>query len=104
MVSLTTYNPIDGTVAVLIWMCIHVRAFALTRVMSCSGERAGWTGDSAFASESECFDFDTGAFFSQFMKQIRQGQCADGTIGNVVPATDPRRDGGQDLFGVCRAT
>ena len=37
------------------------------------GERAGWTGDSAFASESECFDFDTGAFFSQFMNQIRDG-------------------------------
>ena len=74
-------------------VCIRV-LLNLTRVMLPSGERAGWTGDSAFASESECFDFDTGAFFSQFMNQIRQGQCADGTIGNVVPATDPRRDGG----------
>ena len=27
------------------------------------GERTGWTGDAAFASESELFDFDTAAFF-----------------------------------------
>jgi alpha-L-rhamnosidase len=65
------------------------------------GERAGWTGDSAFASESECFDFDTGAFFSQFMNQIRDGQCSDGTIGNVVPSTDPRRDGPLPFGGNC---
>ena len=31
------------------------------------GERNGWTGDAAFASESESFDFDTGAFFSRFL-------------------------------------
>ena len=65
------------------------------------GERAGWTGDSAFASESECFDFDTGAFFSQFLGQIRDGQCPDGTIGDVVPSTDPRRDGPLPYGGNC---
>lgn len=57
------------------------------------GERAAWTGDAAFASESECFDFDTGAFFTSFLAQIRDASCADGTIGNAVPQTDPRRDG-----------
>lgn len=67
------------------------------------GERAGWTGDSAFASESDCFDFDTGAFFAQFMNQIRDGQCADGTIGDVVPSTDPRRDGPLPYGGTCSA-
>ena len=65
------------------------------------GERAGWTGDSAFASESECFDFDTGAFFTQFLGQLRDGQCPDGTIGSVVPATDPRRDGPLPSGGNC---
>ena len=65
------------------------------------GERAGWTGDSAFASESECFDYDTGAFFTQFMGQIRDGQCPDGTIGSVVPSTDPRRDGPLPFGGNC---
>jgi len=57
------------------------------------GERAGWSGDAAAASESECFDFDSGAFFTQFLTQIAQTSCAaDATIGNCVPNTDPRRD------------
>lgn len=29
------------------------------------GERNGWSGDAAFACESETFDFDTAAFFSR---------------------------------------
>eukprot|EP01079_Euglenida_sp_SAG-EU17-18_P005441 gene5441-971_t len=57
------------------------------------GERAGWSGDAAAASESECFDFDTAAFFSQYLAQIAQTSCqSDGTIGDCVPNTDPRRD------------
>lgn len=31
------------------------------------GERAGWTGDAAAASESEMVDFNAGAFFSQLV-------------------------------------
>jgi alpha-L-rhamnosidase len=57
------------------------------------GERTGWSGDAAFASESELFDFDTGAFFSQFLVQIQQLQCTDGSIGSCIPNTDPERDG-----------
>lgn len=57
------------------------------------GERAGWTGDAAFASESELFDFDTAAFFTQFLTQMTQLQCTDGTIPSCVPNTDPNRDG-----------
>jgi hypothetical protein len=34
------------------------------------GERNGWTGDAAFASESECFDFDTAAFFSRSVQNV----------------------------------
>jgi len=57
------------------------------------GERGAWTGDASIASESECFDFFTGAFFTEYLEQIRDGSCADGTMGNAVPQTDPRRDG-----------
>lgn len=57
------------------------------------GERAGWTGDGAFAAESEMFDFDTAAFFIQYLGQLRDSMCQDGSIPNVVPWTDPRRDG-----------
>jgi alpha-L-rhamnosidase len=57
------------------------------------GERAGWSGDAAAASESEAFDFDSAAFFTQFLTQIAQTSCqADASIGNCIPNTDPRRD------------
>ena len=49
------------------------------------GERNGWTGDAAFGSESECFDFDTGAFFSRYLEQVVDSQAPDGAIGGGVP-------------------
>ena len=57
------------------------------------GERTGWTGDAAFASESELFDFDTAAFFTQFLQQIQELQCSDGTVESCIPQTDSERDG-----------
>lgn len=57
------------------------------------GERTGWTGDAAFGSESELFDFDTAAFFTQFLAQLQQLQCSDGTVPSCIPNTDPHRDG-----------
>ena len=49
------------------------------------GERNGWTGDAAFAAESESFDFDTGAFFSRYLGQVADQQGANGEIGGGVP-------------------
>ena len=57
------------------------------------GERTAWTGDASFASESELVDYDTGAFFAQFLQQLQQLQCADGTVPSCIPNTDPHRDG-----------
>jgi len=57
------------------------------------GERTGWTGDAAAGSESELFDFDSAAFFTQFLAQAQQLQCTDGTIPSCLPNTDPNRDG-----------
>lgn len=50
------------------------------------GERNGWTGDAAFASESESFDFDTGAFFSRYLAQVADAQGPNGEVGGGVPA------------------
>ena len=49
------------------------------------GERNGWTGDAAFASESECFDFDTGAFFRHYLAMLVDAQAPNGEIGGGVP-------------------
>ena len=49
------------------------------------GERNGWTGDAAFGSESECFDFGTGAFYSKYLEQVvdQQGPVPIGKGGKV---------------------
>lgn len=61
------------------------------------GERGGWTGDAAIASEQEFFDFDAGALFSQYLEQIHDVACwSDGTIPHSIPMSDPGRDGMSD--------
>ncbi len=49
------------------------------------GERNGWTADAAFASESELFDFDTGAFFKHYLAMVVDAQAPNGEIGGGVP-------------------
>ena len=49
------------------------------------GERNGWTGDAAFAVETESFDFDTGAFFARYLAQVRDAQALNGELGSGVP-------------------
>lgn len=50
------------------------------------GERAGWTGDAAAASESEMVDYDGGAFFKEYLEQVADLACdADGTLANCIP-------------------
>lgn len=51
------------------------------------GERSGWIGDAAFASQSELFDFDAVAMYTQWLLQVRDAQCPDGGILNGVPST-----------------
>ena len=49
------------------------------------GERNGWSGDAAFGSESECFDFDTGAFFRHYLAMVVDAQGPNGELGGGVP-------------------
>jgi len=49
------------------------------------GERNGWTGDAAFASESEMVDFDTGAFFRNYLAIVVDAQAPNGELGGGVP-------------------
>lgn len=52
------------------------------------GERNGWTGDAAFASESESFDFGTGAFFTKYLEQVVDQQGPNGEVGGGVRDID----------------
>ena len=86
-------NPTLAAISNASWWSESAALMSIPAGTAARGERTGWTGDAAFASESELFDFDTAAFFSQFLKQMKELQCADGTIPSCIPNTDPERDG-----------
>jgi alpha-L-rhamnosidase len=48
-------------------------------------ERMGWLGDSQTSSEGLLLNFDMAAFYSNFLRDIRDVQGPDGTLTDTVP-------------------
>lgn len=86
-------NPLLQGISNNSWWTEAAALMGIPAGAAARGERTGWTGDASAASESELVDFDTGAFFTQFLQQLQQLQCADGTVSSCIPNTDPERDG-----------
>jgi hypothetical protein len=91
--TLTFGHPTLQSISNASWWTESAALMGIPAGTAARGERTGWTGDAAFASESELVDFDTGAFFGQFLQQLQQLQCSDGTVPSCIPNTDPHRDG-----------
>ncbi len=52
-------------------------------------ERQGWQGDRAAESRGEAYLFDTAAFYSKWLADIRDSQQPDGNVSDVCPAYWP---------------
>ena len=48
-------------------------------------ERMGWTGDAQVFAPTACYLFDTAAFFTKWLGDVRDGQSSDGSFSNVAP-------------------
>ncbi len=48
-------------------------------------ERMGWTGDAQAFAPTACFNMNTGAFFTKWMKDLQLDQKDDGNVPWVVP-------------------
>ena len=48
-------------------------------------ERMGWMGDAQVSSEGVMLNFDMTAFYTNFLRDMRDDQGADGTITDTVP-------------------
>lgn len=55
------------------------------------GERMGWLGDAHVTAEEAMLNFDMAAFYTNFLRNIRDAQDADGTIPDTVPHKWGRR-------------
>jgi len=52
-------------------------------------ERLGWTGDAQVFASTAAFNRDVAGFFTKWLKDLAADQRADGSVPDVVPATNP---------------
>lgn len=48
-------------------------------------ERLGWTGDAHLSAETAMFNFDMAAFYTNFIRDLRDAQGSEGEVPNTVP-------------------
>lgn len=48
-------------------------------------EREGWMGDAQLSAEEAMANFDMAAFYTNFIRDMRDNQTADGTLSETVP-------------------
>lgn len=48
-------------------------------------ERLGWMGDAHLSAETAILNFDMAAFYTNFLRDIRDSQGAEGEVPNIVP-------------------
>lgn len=48
-------------------------------------ERLGWLADAHLAAETAMLNFDMAAFYTNFLRSIRDSQAGDGSVGDTVP-------------------
>lgn len=48
-------------------------------------ERQGWMGDAQITAEEAMMNFDMGAFYTNFLRDMRDAQAADGSLPPTVP-------------------
>jgi len=49
-------------------------------------ERMGWLGDAHLTTEEAMYNFDMAAFYTKFLRDIKQSQKEDGSLADVAPA------------------
>ena len=56
-------------------------------------ERQGWTADTQVFTKAASYNADVYGFLSKWLADVRDAQCADGSIPGIAPLPWPRNDG-----------
>ncbi|MGH3168934.1 MAG: hypothetical protein ACRDN0_24015 [Trebonia sp.] len=56
-------------------------------------ERQGWLADAQVFAPTACRNADLAAFFSRWLRDVRDGQSADGAFGDIAPMVGVRPEG-----------
>ena len=60
-------------------------------------ERLGWSGDAQAVSGFAMYQYDTEAFYRNYLRELRTQQAGDGAISDVAPSNNPF--GGHSCWG-----
>ncbi len=69
----------------LVWWSELTNLFSVPTDCDQRNERQGWMGDSQVTGEEAMMNFDMAAFYTNFIRDIRDVQGEDGTITDTVP-------------------
>lgn len=69
----------------LVWWSELTNLFSVPTDCDQRNERQGWMGDTQVTAEEAMMNFDMAAFYTNFVRDIRDVQGPDGTITDTVP-------------------
>jgi alpha-L-rhamnosidase len=69
----------------LIWWTQLNSLFSIPTDCNQRDEREGWMGDAQLSAEEAMMNFDMAAFYTNFVRDMRDAQGADGTLPETVP-------------------
>jgi alpha-L-rhamnosidase len=84
-------KPILNQIQHLIQWGIPSNLYSVPTDCNQRDERMGWLADAHLAAETAIFNFDMAAFYTNFLRDIRDVQASDGTLTDTVPHRNGRR-------------
>jgi len=89
--SFSASKPILNDIQRLIWWTQLNNLFSIPTDCNQRDEREGWMGDAHLSAEEAMMNFDMAAFYTNFIRDMRDAQGADGTLPETVPEKFGRR-------------
>ncbi|MCS6953870.1 MAG: glycoside hydrolase family 78 protein [Bryobacteraceae bacterium] len=89
--SFSCSNPVINRIQRLVYWGIKTNLHSVPTDCPQRDERMGWMADAHLAAESAIFNFDMPAFYTNFLRNIRDIQETDGSVTDTVPHKLGRR-------------
>lgn len=83
--SFSASKPILSDIQRLVWWTQLNNLFSIPTDCNQRDEREGWMGDAQLSAEEAMMNFDMAAFYTNFVRDMRDAQGADGTLPETVP-------------------
>src|SRR6266568_2584338 len=83
--NFATSKPILNDIQRLVWWTQLTNLFSIPTDCDQRDERQGWMGDAQLSAEEAMMNFDMAAFYTNFIREIRDELGPDGSLPETVP-------------------